>query len=90
MGVLLQKTEVWTRTFIRRISGRDIPLRRVVLYVIALAALLFLALYNLSDYPLTWFDEGSAPSRTESIGEVWGVCGLQQRGISVLRSRPMA
>ncbi len=25
----------------------------------AIAALLFLALYNLTDYPLTWFDEGS-------------------------------
>ena len=59
MGVLLQKTEVWTRTLIRRISGRDIQLSRVVLSTIALAAVLFLALYNLSDYPLTWFDEGS-------------------------------
>lgn len=59
MGVLLQKTEVWTRTFIRRISGRDVPLSRAIIYAIALAAVLSLALYNLSDYPLTWFDEGS-------------------------------
>ena len=59
MGVLLQKTEVWTRTILRRISGRDIPLSRVFFYTFALVAVLFLALYNLSDYPLTWFDEGS-------------------------------
>ena len=72
MGVLLQKTEVWTRTFIRRISGRDIPLGRVLLYAIALAAVLFLALYHLSDYPLTWFDEGShlhVPKALVKFGE---------------------
>lgn len=33
-------------------------MRRVVT-IIAIAAILFLALYNLTDYPVTWFDEGS-------------------------------
>ncbi|MBC7227808.1 MAG: glycosyltransferase family 39 protein [Thermoflexales bacterium] len=33
-------------------------MKRVVA-IISIAALLFLALYNLTDYPLTWFDEGS-------------------------------
>lgn len=32
---------------------------RFVVPVIAVAMVMFLALYNLTDYPLTWFDEGS-------------------------------
>lgn len=32
---------------------------RFTMAAIAVAAVLFLALYNLTDYPLTWFDEGS-------------------------------
>lgn len=37
---------------VNRRSGR-------VLYAVAAAGLLFLALFNLRDYPTTWFDEGS-------------------------------
>ncbi|MDW8068675.1 MAG: glycosyltransferase family 39 protein [Anaerolineae bacterium] len=35
------------------------PVLRSVAILIAVAGILFLALYNLTDYPLTWFDEGS-------------------------------
>jgi 4-amino-4-deoxy-L-arabinose transferase-like glycosyltransferase len=41
-----------------RISRHEDIVRRATL-VIAVATVLFLALYNLTDYPLTWFDEGS-------------------------------
>jgi hypothetical protein len=34
-------------------------LRRNVLVLASLACILFLALYNLTNYPLTWYDEGS-------------------------------
>ncbi|MEK7325856.1 MAG: glycosyltransferase family 39 protein [Chloroflexota bacterium] len=34
-------------------------LRRNALVLASIACILFLALYNLTDYPLTWYDEGS-------------------------------
>jgi len=32
---------------------------KLVLYAFAVAIVAFLALFNLRDYPTTWFDEGS-------------------------------
>jgi 4-amino-4-deoxy-L-arabinose transferase-like glycosyltransferase len=41
------------------VSQRANVVRRSIVTVIAVAVILFLALYNLTDYPQTWFDEGS-------------------------------
>jgi hypothetical protein len=41
------------------VSQRADGVRRLIVTVIVIMVVLFLALYNLTDYPLTWFDEGS-------------------------------
>jgi hypothetical protein len=45
-----------TQTSVIRQAG---TISRFVVPIIAVAVVMFLALYNLTDYPLTWFDEGS-------------------------------
>lgn len=55
----LQKTEDWTRAVTRQINGKGVTASKVILYGLAWAGLLFLALFHLDGYPLTWFDEGS-------------------------------
>jgi 4-amino-4-deoxy-L-arabinose transferase-like glycosyltransferase len=45
-------------TLLTRCSQRGAAGRRAVV-VLAIVMVLFLSLYNLTDYPLTWFDEGS-------------------------------
>ena len=39
--------------------GERADMLRTAVLGLAVAMLVFLALYNLTDYPLTWFDEGS-------------------------------
>lgn len=59
MVSFLEKTGHWTKSMIRRIGGKDVSLGRALLVAAACLVLLFLSLYRLGDYPLTWFDEGS-------------------------------
>jgi 4-amino-4-deoxy-L-arabinose transferase-like glycosyltransferase len=40
-------------------AGQRADLIRRALMIVSIAVVLFLALYNLTDYPTTWFDEGS-------------------------------
>src|SRR4029079_14390565 len=45
--------------------------QRWALVVVAAAAVVFLAVYRLADYPITWFDEGShlhVPKALSSLG----------------------
>jgi 4-amino-4-deoxy-L-arabinose transferase-like glycosyltransferase len=42
-----------------RLGQRISVVWRPIVTVLAVAVIIFLALYNLTDYPLTWFDEGS-------------------------------
>ena len=42
-----------------RVSRQAGVVWRFVMPIIAVAVVMFLALYNLTDYPVTWFDEGS-------------------------------
>lgn len=54
------KTSIWAAatTLQVRVSQRTDVVRRVAL-AITIAVIVFLVLYSLMDYPLTWFDEGS-------------------------------
>jgi 4-amino-4-deoxy-L-arabinose transferase-like glycosyltransferase len=54
------KAVAWLAAITRqaRIAGSAVVIRRAAV-VITIGMVLFLALWNLTDYPLTWFDEGS-------------------------------
>lgn len=52
----MQQTDVFGR--LKRIAWQ-FDVWRLIVAPVAIAAVLFLALYNLTEYPTTWFDEGS-------------------------------
>lgn len=56
-----RKANVLAKSVITQVSvcQKTGVVRRSIVTVIAVAVVMFLALYNLTDYPVTWFDEGS-------------------------------
>ena len=57
---------------------------------LALAVLLFLSVYNLADYPLTWFDEGSHLHVPKTLVQFGVYADYSSEGFRYVRARRSA